>query len=104
MFYMIGTFNFNRTRYTPEEAERHYLEYHVPLARRLPGLRRYVIGKLAETPRIPAERYRGAILAFDTLEAWRAAYASPVGRELRSDERALIADPRVVLIGGDEVV
>ena len=31
-----------------DEAERHYLEYHVPLARRLPGLRHYVIGKAAE--------------------------------------------------------
>jgi uncharacterized protein (TIGR02118 family) len=104
MFYMIGTFNFDSTRYTPEKAERHYLEYHVPLAKRMPGLRKYVIGTLLETPRIRPDRHRGAILAFDDLAAWRAAYASPVGRELRADEDTLIAQPRVVLIGGEEVV
>ena len=104
MFYMIGTFNFNRTGYTPEEAERHYLEHHVPLAKRLPGLRKYVIGTLAETPRIRPDRHRGAILAFDTLAAWRTAYWSPVGRELRTDEHALIADAQVVLVQGDEVI
>ncbi len=104
MFYMIGAFNFDRTRYSPAEAERHYLERHVALARQLPGLRRYVIGTLAETSRLPAERHRAAVLAFDSLEAWRAAYRSPIGRELRDDERRLIAEPRVLLLNGEEVI
>ena len=89
---------------TATGAERHYLERHVPLARRLPDLRAYVIGTLAETRGIPADRRRGAILAFDSEEAGRAAYRSPVGRELREDERRLIADPRVVLLRGEEIV
>jgi hypothetical protein len=50
MFYMIGTFNFDSTRYTPEKAERHYLEYHVPLAKRMPGLRGLCIAGRAGTP------------------------------------------------------
>jgi hypothetical protein len=40
MFCMIGAFNFDQTRYPAGAAERHHLEYHVPLARRLPRLRK----------------------------------------------------------------
>jgi hypothetical protein len=64
MLYMIATFDLRFAGATPMAAERHYLERHVPLARRLPGLRAYVVGTLAATPGIPADRRRGAILAF----------------------------------------
>jgi len=64
-----GTFNFMESVFSPEVAERHYLEYHVPQARQLPDLRRDTIGRLVETRTIPAERHRGAILAFDSVEA-----------------------------------
>ena len=104
MFYMIATFDLRFAGATPADAERYYLERHVPLARRLPGLRAYVVGTLAATPGIPADRRRGAILAFESEDAWRAAYRSPVGRALRDDEKRLIADPRVVLLRGDEIV
>lgn len=76
----------------------------MPLACRLPGLRRYVIGPLLGTRSIPAERARGAILAFDSLDAPRAAYRSPIGVELRADEERLIAEPRVILIDGEEIL
>jgi uncharacterized protein (TIGR02118 family) len=104
MFYMIATFDLRFAGATPMGVECHYLERHVPLARRLPGLRAYVVGTLAATPGIPADRRRGAILAFESEDAWRAAYRSPVGRELRDDEKRLIADPRVVLLREDEIV
>ncbi len=104
MIYMVGTFNFNPNAYTPEEAERHYLEYHVPLAKRLPGLRRYEIGRLVETRTFPAERHRGAILGFDSVEALRAAYRSAVGAELRADEQRLLAEPRAILIDGQNML
>jgi uncharacterized protein (TIGR02118 family) len=104
MFYMIATFDLRFAGATPMDVERHYLERHVPLARRLPGLRAYVVGTLAATPGIPADHRRGAILAFESEDAWRAAYRSPVGRALRDDEKRLIADPRVVLVRGDEIV
>lgn len=104
MLYMIGSFDFNPERFTLEEAERHYRDYHVPLARRLPGIRRYVIGRLVQTRTVPAERYRSAILGFDSLEALRAAYASPVGQDLRADEERLIARPQALLLSGEEVL
>ena len=104
MLYMVGSFDFNHERFSLDEAERHYREYHVPLARRLPGLRRYVIGPLVATRTVPAERHRAAILGFDSLEALRAAYGSPVGQELRVDEGNLLAQPRAILLAGEEIL
>jgi uncharacterized protein (TIGR02118 family) len=104
MLYMATAFDFNERLYGHEEAERHYRDYHVPLARSLPGLRGYAIGRLIATRSIPAERERGALLVFDDLAALRAAYHSPVGTALRADEDQLIAQPRVILIDGEVIV
>lgn len=78
-------------------AELRYLDYHTGVARRLPGLRYYAIGRLVDrgAPSARADRLRAAILAFDSVEAWRAAYRSPVGEELVKDEEASIANARV---------
>jgi uncharacterized protein (TIGR02118 family) len=76
----------------PDAAERHYRDVHVGIARRLPGLRNYLIGKLDGG----AERYRMAILVFDSLDALRDAYKSPAGQELVRDEEMSIRNPRVV--------
>ena len=78
-----------------EAAEKHYLGTHVNIARRLPGLRNYVVGKLIKTVGIEGLRYRMATLVFDSLDAYRAAYASPAGRELLKDEELTIRNARV---------
>lgn len=89
---MIASFNFNLENFASlEEAERHYVEYHVPLARRLPGLRHHVIGRAVDFGPSVADRHRAALLAFDDADALRAAYRSDVGRELRADKKQLIA-------------
>ena len=63
-----------------------------------------MLGHLVETRTVHAERYRSAILGFDSLDALRAAYASPVGQELRADEERLIARPQALLLSGEKVV
>jgi uncharacterized protein (TIGR02118 family) len=78
-----------------DAAEKHYLGTHVSIARRLPGLRNYIIGKLIKAPGIEDSRYRTATLVFDSLDAYRAAYASPAGCELLKDEEATIRNARV---------
>jgi uncharacterized protein (TIGR02118 family) len=75
-----------------DAAERHYLGTHVGIAKKLPGLRNYMIGKLDPKG---ADRYRVAILTFDSLDALRDAYRSPSGRELARDEEATIRNGRV---------
>ncbi|GIX49612.1 MAG: hypothetical protein KatS3mg131_3823 [Candidatus Tectimicrobiota bacterium] len=105
MVYLIASFNFNLDHFPSlAAAEEHYRTYHVPLARRLPGLRRYLIGQAISLGPLAAPRHRAAILAFDSAEALRAAYRSEVGRALREDEKRLIADAFVTLIEGEEIV
>ncbi|HXW84973.1 MAG TPA: EthD family reductase, partial [Candidatus Binataceae bacterium] len=77
------------------EAEDHYLNVHTKIARRLPGLRHYLIGKLQPERGAAPERYRMAVLTFDTRDGLRGAYASEVGQELTRDEQATIRNGRV---------
>jgi uncharacterized protein (TIGR02118 family) len=76
-------------------AEERYLSKHTAIARRLPGLRNYIVGKLIQVPGSDITRNRMAILVFDSLEAYRAAYASEVGAELMKDEAATIRNAEV---------
>jgi uncharacterized protein (TIGR02118 family) len=104
MLYMIASFDFNvATHGSREAAERYYLEHHVPLARRLPGLRRYVIGRPEALGPTAARRQRAAILVFDDVAALRQAYRSEVGRALREDEKRLIGEADLVYFTGDDV-
>ncbi len=93
-FVMVAEFDLEQSGGI-EAAEKHYLGTHVSIAQRLPGLRNYVIGKLIKTAGIEDSRYRMAILVFDSLDAYRAAYASAAGRELLKDEEATIRNARV---------
>lgn len=88
-FLMAAEFNLDMADL--EAAEKRYREHHTSIARRLPGLRNYIIGKLGPSD----DRYRIAMLAFDSVAAFKAAYASPVGAELIKDEEATIRDARV---------
>lgn len=105
MFCMIASFNFNLNNFSSlEEAERHYLGYHVPLARRLPGLRHYVIGRAVDFGLSVADRYRAVFLSFDNAEALRAAYRSEVGRELRADEKRLVTDAALTFMDAQQIL
>ena len=89
-FLMVAEFNLDKTN--PEAAEKRYREHHTNIARRLPGLRNYIIGKLSAN----ADRHRIAILTFDSVEAFKDAYRSPVGVDLIKDEDETIHDGRVI--------
>jgi uncharacterized protein (TIGR02118 family) len=93
-FVMVAEFDLEQSAGL-EAAEKHYLGTHVSIARRLPGLRNYIIGRLIKTPGGEDSRYRIATLVFESLDAYRAAYASPAGRELLKDEAATIRNARV---------
>jgi uncharacterized protein (TIGR02118 family) len=76
-------------------AEQRYLDHHTHIARRLPGLRHYLVGRVVPKQGLQPERPRMALLFFDNAEAGRDAYRSAVGQELARDEEATIANPRV---------
>lgn len=72
----------------PEAFDRHYREVHIPLGRRLPGLRRYTVARDATAVRgVPY--YLIAELVWETMDDLRAAFASPEGRATAADAARL---------------
>ncbi|HSQ30927.1 MAG TPA: EthD family reductase [Gemmatimonadaceae bacterium] len=74
----------------PGAFDDHYFNVHVPLARQLPGLRRYdvstrPVSTLAGDP----EPYLIATLYFDDMAAMRHAFSTPEGRACARDRRVL---------------
>jgi uncharacterized protein (TIGR02118 family) len=72
----------------PEAFERHYREVHIPLLRRLPGLRRYSLGRDITALR-GAPWYLVTQLEWDSMDELRAAFASPEGQATGADAGAL---------------
>jgi uncharacterized protein (TIGR02118 family) len=74
---------------TPKDTsafDRHYLEKHVPIAKKLPGLRKYTVSQGAvATPAGSSAFHLIATLTFDNLAAIQAAFASPEGRAAAAD-------------------
>ncbi|MBY8881671.1 EthD family reductase [Actinacidiphila acidipaludis] len=69
----------------PERFERHYREVHIPLVRRLPGLRSYTVGRELAATGGDCPYYMIAELDWDTTDELRAAFASPEGRACGAD-------------------
>jgi uncharacterized protein (TIGR02118 family) len=74
-----------------EAFEQHYFEVHVPLAKRLPGLRRYAVGRNPSPLRGPDPCYLVAELDWDDMHSLRKDFASPLGQEIASDVDKLAA-------------
>ena len=105
MYYFVSTFKFNLKNYkTKEEALKHYLEYHVPLAKKMPGMKRYIIGGIEKTKGGSPQYDRMAILVFESREALRDAYRSEIGKALIEDENRLVGDYTVQLVESDEIL
>ncbi len=76
----------------------HYFATHVPLAKKLPGLRRYEVSEGAvASPAGPSDVHMVATLYFDDMAALAAAFASPEGQ-------AAGADAQAVATGGMELL
>lgn len=86
---------------TPTDAETfnsYYRETHIPLAKRLPGLRSYEISKgPVSTPGGASDYHLVAVLGFDDLGALQAALGSPEGA-------AAVADLDVFATAGVDIL
>jgi uncharacterized protein (TIGR02118 family) len=80
---------------TPEDAagfDRRYFESHVPLAKKLPGLRKYEVSRgPVMTPFGPSGIHLVATLHFDDMAALQAAMGSAEGRAAGADAQELSA-------------
>ncbi|WP_395295376.1 EthD family reductase [Kitasatospora hibisci] len=69
----------------PAAFDRHYRDVHLPLARRLPGLRRYALGRDLVAVRGGGPLHLTAELEWDSVDELRAAFASPEGQACAAD-------------------
>lgn len=73
----------------PAEFDRHYREVHVPLAKKLPGLRRYTLGRNVSALGGGEPYYLVAELDFDDTASFQAAFQSPEGQATVADAAEL---------------
>lgn len=81
---------------TPQDSaafDKHYFEVHIPLAKKLPGIRKYEVSRGPVTALAGGETYMVGILTFDSVAAIKAAFASEVGAACAADRRNFAPDP-----------
>lgn len=90
----------------PAEFDRHYRDVHIPLARKLPGLRRYTLSRNAATVRGAEPCYRIAELEFDDLASLGRAFESAEGQAVAADANhmAEVAGVRAVTYELEDVL
>lgn len=75
----------------PAAFDRHYSEHHLPLIRKMPGLRRLEAWRITGAPGSEAPYYLIGEMYFDDQDALRAAMRSPAGRAAGEDLRGFAA-------------
>ncbi len=74
---------------TPKDTaafDKYYFDKHVPLAKAIPGVRKYEVSKGAVmTPAGPSDVHLVAILEFDSMTAIQQAFGSPQGQAAAGD-------------------
>jgi uncharacterized protein (TIGR02118 family) len=78
-----------RTPTDPAAFHRHYREIHIPLANKMPGLRRYTLSRDPVRVRGDEPYYMVGELDFDDLASLRAAFQSPEGQATAADASQL---------------
>ena len=87
---------------TPQDAaafDKHYFGAHIPLAKKIPGLRKYEVSHgLVATPAGPSEFHLVATLYFDDMTAIQKAFASAEGQATAADVQTFTTDPPHILL------
>ncbi|TPJ41593.1 EthD family reductase [Mesorhizobium sp. B2-7-1] len=79
--------------------DKHYFETHIPLAKKIPGLRKYEVSQGTVTVLAgPSDVYLVGTLHFDDLEAMKKGFASPEGKAAGADRRLYAPDESGVQI------
>ena len=92
---------------TPKDAaafDKHYFETHIPLAKRIPGLRKYEISQgPVMTPAGPSGVHLVATLHFDDMAAIQKAFSSPEGQAAAGDVQQNLGATEMLIFEGREV-
>ena len=75
-----------KTPKDPAAFDKYYAETHIPLAKKMPGLRKFEISQgPVISPAGPSGIHLMAILTFDNVAAVQAAFGSPEGKAAAAD-------------------
>jgi uncharacterized protein (TIGR02118 family) len=79
-----------KTPKDPAAFDKHYFEVHIPLAKKLPGLIKYDVGRSPIiSPTGHSDTYCIGTLHFESMDAIKIAFASPEGQDCAADRRIL---------------
>ena len=65
----------------PQLFDKQYWEEHVPIAKQMPGLRKYTVHKIIPPPRGEPAYYQVVELEFDSMDSLKKAVASQAGKD-----------------------
>lgn len=88
----------------PDEFRQYWLERHAPLAKKLPGLRRYEVSLVEGGPGRTGFPDGVAELYFDSKEAFLAAFSTPRGKEVVDDIPRFTGPSGTVFVGETKIV
>ena len=77
-----------KPEFSDEEFVKYFLETHAPMAKKMPGLRRYVLNVVRRPPSREADYHGVAELWFDDVASMKQAFASPEGNAAQKDTGA----------------
>ena len=81
-----------KTGFTDEQFATYWLETHALLAKKMPGLRRYVVNVVMPPPKREPD-YNGVVeLWFDSVDDMKKAFSSPEGRATQKDTETFTAN------------
>lgn len=93
---------------TPQDAEAfdaYYFGTHIPIAKKIPGLRKYDVSQgPVGTPAGPSKYHLIATLHFDGMTDIQAAFASPEGQAAAADVQTFATGGAEMLMFDDRVV
>ena len=82
-----------KTPKDPAAFDKHYADIHIPLAKKIPGLRKYEISRGPVTVMAgPPDVYLIGTVHFDNLDAMKKAFASAEGQAAAADRRIYAPD------------
>jgi uncharacterized protein (TIGR02118 family) len=86
-----------------DESRRYLLNVHAPLAKKMPGVRRYVMNIVQRPPNREPDYHALAELWFDDRESMKKTFSSPEGEITQKDTEAFAAKMMTLFIDEHEI-
>jgi uncharacterized protein (TIGR02118 family) len=88
-----------RTPSDVEPFDKHYFDIHIPLVKKVPGLRKVEVTKITGAPIGESKFHLMAEMYFDSVESMNAGNASPEGKAVARDIMSFAADVLTLFYG-----